>query len=410
MFDKYRANAITRLYMEKYAQLKYLLELSEHPEQIKTAELKVESLLNVYIEPTNRCNLNCAFCARENMDREFAMLDMETFQKTIDSLPKGTYLTLTGNGEPTLNPRFYDMVQYASSRGMFVSVITNGCTLNEMNRKKLLESGISRVQISFQSLDKDTDERVMKGVRFEQTLLQTLQFIREVRISGAPIYICISTVDIEDGKEFSERTKEFWSRIPIDNYYEGKLLSLQTDSKGFKELVMENTDYKPCANPWITVKVNADGEVNPCPQDFSGKYSIGNIKANTLGEILNSEQAIVFRRDSLLGELEVMDNIGYCCKDCNTWRREVNGSIQGVMESSLPVRLGLVIHELSADKPADLKFLEKAICLLESGETDLLHTLMEEVPEISQKWKPCNLPALQPHGIVGTVKNCMGRG
>lgn len=102
MFEKYRANALTRLYLEKYAELKRLLELREHPEEIKDEDLHVDSLLNVYIEPTNRCNLNCAFCARETMNREFAMLDLQSFQRVIDSLPKGTYVTLTGHGEPTM--------------------------------------------------------------------------------------------------------------------------------------------------------------------------------------------------------------------------------------------------------------------------------------------------------------------
>lgn len=377
MFDKYRANSITRIYMEKYAHLKHLLKLKERPEEIKDEDLRVESLLNVYMEPTNRCNLNCSFCARDNMNREFAMLDMETFQNTIDSLPEGTYITLAGNGEPTLNPHFYDMVSYASRKNMHVSVITNGCTLNEANRKKLINSGISRVQISFQSLDKKTDEQVMEGVKFEKVLLNILAFIKEVRESETPIYICISTVEIEEGKEFAKVTKEFWSKMPIDNYYEGKLLSLQTDSKKIKEIKRERAEqYRSCASPWISVKVNANGETNPCVYDFSSKFSIGNIKENTLDEILNSQKALTFRKASLLGDMEYLDKIGYCCKNCNTWKKEVNGSIEGVMNGNLPVRLGLVVNELAADKPTDTEFLEKAIKLLEFGEQDLIHTLM----------------------------------
>lgn len=51
--------------------------------------------LNCYIEPTNQCNLNCAFYARENMEREFDMLEFDAFKRTIDSLPRGTYITMT---------------------------------------------------------------------------------------------------------------------------------------------------------------------------------------------------------------------------------------------------------------------------------------------------------------------------
>ena len=35
MFDKYKAKDITISYMEKYAQLKHLLELKEHPEKLQ---------------------------------------------------------------------------------------------------------------------------------------------------------------------------------------------------------------------------------------------------------------------------------------------------------------------------------------------------------------------------------------
>ena len=48
MFDKYRANSITRNYNED--------------------DLKIENVLNIYFEATNRCNLNCLFCARENIE------------------------------------------------------------------------------------------------------------------------------------------------------------------------------------------------------------------------------------------------------------------------------------------------------------------------------------------------------
>lgn len=377
MFDKYRANALTRLYMEKYTELKHLLELNEHPEVIKDEDLKVESLLNVYIEPTNRCNLSCTFCARENMGRNLDMLDMQSFRNIIDSLPEGSYITLTGHGEPTVNVRIYDMISYANRKGMFVSLITNASALNAENRKRLVDSGISRIQLSFQSLDKQTNERIMKGTVFQRELLHILKLICEIRKAKKNIYISISRVNIADSVGYAEITKRFWEKIPVDNYYEGELLSLQNESKMFHK-TRENIQYLPCANPWITAQINADGNVTACALDWSAKYVLGNVKEQSLNAIQNSKEAIKFRRALLVGDWDYLENIGYgCCKDCNTWRKEVNGNIQGVMESSLPVRLGLVIHELSGDRPADTEFLERVIALLESGETDLIHTLME---------------------------------
>lgn len=224
MFDKYKAKDITISYMEKYAQLKHLLELKEHPEKITEEDLKINQFLNIYFEPTNRCNLNCAFCARENMEREFDMLEFDAFKRTIDSLPRGTYITMTGNGEPTLNVCIYDMIKYASAKGMVISLITNASALNESNRKKLINSGISRIQLSFQALDKKTNEEIMKGSLYERDLLNMLKLIQEIRLAKKEIYISISRVDIPETAEYKAVTRKFWEQMPIDNYYEGTLL------------------------------------------------------------------------------------------------------------------------------------------------------------------------------------------
>ena len=374
MFDKYRANDITRIYMEKYAQLKRLSDLKGN---ISDEDLKVNSMLNIFIEPTNRCNLNCIFCARENMKRDFYMLDFEALKKALVGLPVGSYISLTGNGEPTLNVKLYDMIRYASEKGMFVSIITNATALNAMNRRKLLDSGVSRVQFSFQSIDKKDNEIVMRGVQFRRTLLNILNFIYEVRTEKKKIYISIARVKIDETKKFAQETEDFWKRMPIDNFYDGEFLSLQTNSKIYQRISGEKKEtYKPCVNPWTCVKINANGDVNPCVQDFSSKFVLGNIYNNTLMEILNSEEAIRFRRASLTGAMEYLNKIGYNCELCNTWGPRVKGNIEDTMHFQMPVILGLVIHEISGERPMELEFLKEAIAFLETGRDDVITGLM----------------------------------
>ncbi len=375
MFDKYRANEITKVYMEKYAGLKHLLHIRDNMEEMGDDDLKITSMLNVYVEPTNRCNLNCIFCARENMKRDFEMLKFDTFMKAVDGLPRGSYITFTGNGEPTLNVDVYDMIRYASDKGMFVSIITNACALNESNRKKLINSGVSRIQLSFEALDKNTNEKIMRGSVYEKQLLNMLLLIKDIRDNDKKIYICISRVNMQESAQFADVTKKFWEKMPIDNYYEGAYLSMQTDSAIYEKTEITE-EYRPCANPWIAVKVNASGTVNPCALDWSSKFIVGNVNDSPLPEILNSPKAIEFRKAVLAGNMDYLDEIGYGCKNCNTWTKCVKGDIAGVMEGSLPIRLGLVINEIAGDKPANTEFLNKAIALLESGETDLINTLM----------------------------------
>jgi MoaA/NifB/PqqE/SkfB family radical SAM enzyme len=51
--------------------------------------------------------------------------------------------------------------------------------------------------------------------------------------------------------------------------------------------------YKKCNAPWVSTVIEADGSVKPC--FFHG--SIGNIRENSLSDILNSKKAIDFRRN-----------------------------------------------------------------------------------------------------------------
>ncbi|WP_167955996.1 radical SAM/SPASM domain-containing protein [Anaerosporobacter faecicola] len=368
MFDKYRAKDIINTYAENYAQMKSIIEKKERGEIIEGDLLEPKGLLNIYVESTNRCNLSCIFCARENMSRELKSVSLESFCKTIDKLKKGSYISLNGNGEPLLNPQIYDMIEYASRKEMFVSIITNGTALTDKNIVKLANSGVSRVQISFQSLHKETYEKVLKGANFDRTIRQVLKFIKYVRENKKPVFITVGTVLVEEGKEYREVSKKFWNQMPIDNYYEGELLSLQSDSKEYGKLEDKkiNEEYDICVNPWTSVKVNADGTVNPCSLDWSSKFVIGNINDNTLEEILLSEKAREFRKAVANADFEYLKNIGYDCRNCNTWTEELEYGMKSFLDKRFPIKLGLVIDEVAGERNSDLEYLNKVLQQLEN--------------------------------------------
>lgn len=137
-------------------------------------------------------------------------------------------------------------------------------------------------------------------------------------------------------------------------------------------------DYRPCASPWISIKIAANGDVAGCHQDFSNKYILGNIYQNTLMEIVNNIEAIKYRKALLIGDWDYLDSIGYSgCRYCNTWGSIVRQDIKGILENNIPVRMGLVIQEIAADKPENIEFLNKAVDCLEAGKIDLISELME---------------------------------
>ena len=107
--------------------------------------------MTISFEPTTACNLRCPECPSglRIFTRETGNLKEDFFRATIDDLYKDLmYLIFYFQGEPYINPKFLDMVKYASDKGIYTITSTNGHFLNDDNARKTIESGLDRLIIS----------------------------------------------------------------------------------------------------------------------------------------------------------------------------------------------------------------------------------------------------------------------
>lgn len=78
---------------------------------------------------TKRCNYDCSYCPSEIHDNTSKPVDIEILKGTIDKLSvlgKPIRLSFTG-GEPTVHPKFEQLISYARQKGiLWISVTTNG--------------------------------------------------------------------------------------------------------------------------------------------------------------------------------------------------------------------------------------------------------------------------------------------
>lgn len=103
----------------------------------------------MHIMTTMKCNMRCAHCcyACEEDGPEMSFL---TFKATVDLSVKMKERVALAGGEPTIHPRFWDMMEYSLSRSDDVFVQTNGkktdtaLALSKMAAVGLITSGISQ--------------------------------------------------------------------------------------------------------------------------------------------------------------------------------------------------------------------------------------------------------------------------
>lgn len=80
-----------------------------------------------------RCNYDCAYCPAEIHDNSSPHTDIEILKSTVDQLNAlgNVRISFTG-GEPTVHPKFEELVNYCKHIGIgWVSVTTNGTRLPE---------------------------------------------------------------------------------------------------------------------------------------------------------------------------------------------------------------------------------------------------------------------------------------
>ncbi len=112
----------------------------------------------VFIETTNRCNMNCPICITNVPSMKFQFEpSMEYFDKIFRhyaSFPRRPHIQLFG-GEPTMREDLLEIIELAKSYGFKIRLVTNGLRLaDEAYAKKIIDSNIV-VQIAFDGLKRE---------------------------------------------------------------------------------------------------------------------------------------------------------------------------------------------------------------------------------------------------------------
>ena len=109
----------------------------------------------VQLEITTRCNYACFYCAGRDMPQQ----DMAwaTFTGIVDAIAvPGATVSLQGEGEPTLHPRFWDMVAYVHSKRHRPYTIINGSRVDVPRIARLFP----QIGISIDTLDAAVADKI----------------------------------------------------------------------------------------------------------------------------------------------------------------------------------------------------------------------------------------------------------
>jgi radical SAM protein with 4Fe4S-binding SPASM domain len=269
----------------------------------------------INIEPTVTCNLRCPHCITGMglIKRESSSLNLKLYKNILNELgDKLWYLLLYNQGEPFLHEQFFEFIELAKKKGIYVTTSTNGHFLaKEEFIERLVKSGLDSIIISLDGADKKTYEKyryngdfnkVFKGIErlsdckrkmnsdtpkiLLQFLLmkhnehQLVKIKQQSKTLGAD-RLLVKTFQIED----RNKALTFLPRQEKYNRYK-----IEKENFNQKKIVSKN-----CSRLWYSTVILSDGRVVPCCFDKNGKFSFGNIKDKSLKEIWTSDGYKKFR-------------------------------------------------------------------------------------------------------------------
>lgn len=143
----------------------------------------VTHLSKVYIEPTNRCNLECRTCLRNVWDEPSGEMSSATFARIIEGLrsfsPPPTVF-FGGFGEPLSHPGIVEMVARVKALGITVELITNGTLLTQELSLRLIGAGLDMLWVSLDGATPESYADVRLGAALPE-VLANLADLRRIR-------------------------------------------------------------------------------------------------------------------------------------------------------------------------------------------------------------------------------------
>jgi len=294
--------------------------------------------MSLSVEPTNICNLKCPECptGMKILTRRSGTLHPELFRKIIDQVyPTTPYLTLYFQGEPYLNPDFFNFVNYARKKKMYFTTSTNGHFLNEANCEKTVSSGLSKLIISVDGTTQDVYQQYRVGGDL-QTVIRGIKCLMETKKKMNSLYpfVVLQFIVFRQNEHQIDEIRRIARETGVDflalktaqvyDYESGKnIIPENIKYSRYRKTkdgtyIIQNKYYNHCWRSWQSCVMTWDGHIVPCCFDKDARYKAGSVLEKPFREIWHNESLNSFRQNILKARKNI-DICTNCTEGTKIW-------------------------------------------------------------------------------------------
>ena len=230
---------------------------------------------------TDVCNFKCGYClpngyqADKSDNRKFLNInEIKRLAKGLSELGV-CKIRLTG-GEPTVRKDFFDIVKILKNETGIKKVVitTNGYHLDQ-KAKSLVQSGLNGINISIDSLDRETFKNITGHDRLPE-ILKGIKNLQDLGFNNTKINAVLL-----NGINSSEKDFNSWSQFVKNNKIDFRYIELMQTGDNldyFKKYHVSSNVFKNYLNKnkWIhqTLGRDAGPSLNYINPEFKGKFGV----------------------------------------------------------------------------------------------------------------------------------------
>ena len=287
--------------------------------------------ISISIEPTTACNLRCPECPSglRSFTRPTGTLDITLYRKVIDELaPTLSYLTFYFQGEPYLHPSFLEMVDYATSRGIYTATSTNAHFLSEKAARATVSSGLDRLIISLDGTTQSAYESYRIGGSLNKVMEGTRHIVaaKKAARSKTP-HVVFQFLVVKPNEHQIPEVYRLSRELGVDQVvmktaqiydYENGSPLMPTEDRYSRYRKNADGSYSiknrlddHCWKMWHSCVVTWDGKVVPCCFDKDAHFVLGDLKTTSFKNIWHGRAYDQFRMSLLSSRSEIE-----MCRNC----------------------------------------------------------------------------------------------
>jgi pyruvate-formate lyase-activating enzyme len=282
------------------------------------AESRRTHLLYVSLETCTSCNHRCPFCPVSVEPRDKEVMSQELFESIVDQVAdfgaEDVVVSLSNYNEPTFDPLFEDRIRHLFARKIPVSLLTNASGFTPERSALFEKLGRFRyVGVNLPTLRPERYEK-LHGTRDLPRVIENMDAMHAREIAQETAIVVLGAEDEEHRRDVAEIRAHFEPKGWVVKQFR---IRSRPASGTYVVEPPPVQKLRGCdlvgSRPFEHLHVTGTGTAVLCCQDYYEKLKIGDLKTQTVAEILGGDTIARLRR-WVYGVEEAPDD--FLCRRC----------------------------------------------------------------------------------------------